>query len=192
MRRILSITFAMGLACTTTSEEPAPRAALALGGDGCTIDDEAELRCWGSLIWNVPLDWEGPGEGRYAVPVVDVPGGAIDVAVGDGWICALTGRGSVACWGSSSTELDFLTQDEPGEPVIADVGEPFVDVAVGWAHPGRWGVVLGRERQRSARSGALRRDRRGSTGDHRRDPASLARRRGRGGWPCLVCTHRGR
>lgn len=134
MRRISSITFAIGLACTTTSEEPAPREALALGGDGCTIDDDAELRCWGSLIWNVPLDWEGPGDGRYAVPVVDVPGGAIDVAVGDGWICALTGRGSAACWGSSSTALDFLTQDEPGEPVIADVGEPFVDVAVGWAH----------------------------------------------------------
>jgi hypothetical protein len=93
-----------GLWCWGMNHEPTPgrlgdgAGAVSLGGlSGCFLRD-GQVWCWG---WNGEGQLGGEATDEHGAPR-RVPGieGAVDVAVGARWACAVDGEGAVRCWGA--------------------------------------------------------------------------------------------
>lgn len=76
-------------------------AALALLHTGCAVLADGTVACWGSN--ELGELGQGTADSDVHSAPVAVPGisGAVSVAVGWGFACALNGDGGIACWGSN-------------------------------------------------------------------------------------------
>lgn len=72
-------------------------------GLGCALRKEGTVACWGDLLRGGPWSWDLERVSPSGIEATEVPGvaGAVDVAIGDGFSCALRGDGQVLCWGSN-------------------------------------------------------------------------------------------
>lgn len=96
---------------TENPREPEPRPVEGLEGavrvsvgvaTACAVLEGGELRCWGSnrhgALGNGKQADGKSGEG-FPPAGVESLGAVVDVAVGDGHVCAATRKGGVFCWG---------------------------------------------------------------------------------------------
>lgn len=84
----------------------------------CVVTSEGGVKCWGSNEYGQLGD--GTQERRLTpVDVQGLPGSVTHIAAGSGHTCALTGSGSVLCWGRN--DIGQLG-DGTNEPRLAPVG----------------------------------------------------------------------
>jgi alpha-tubulin suppressor-like RCC1 family protein len=91
---------------------------------GCAVFDGGSVRCWG-LGFNGALGY-GDEEDRTSIPSIPVEVGApvTQVAVGNGFSCAVLEGERVRCWGYGSfgqLGYGFLDHDHNGE--VDNVGD---------------------------------------------------------------------
>jgi alpha-tubulin suppressor-like RCC1 family protein len=68
----------------------------------CAITRSRAVRCWGEGNYGQIGNGHRHGENTRPSPVRGLAGGAIDVATGRAFSCALTRAGAVRCWGSNN------------------------------------------------------------------------------------------
>jgi len=105
---------------------------------GCAIDAIGHVFCWGTADLGQLGDGRPYVQGEHraydsSAPVMYVTQ-AIDVRVGEFISCALTGGGTVYCWGNEPTMGNYLAEQirgrEAGAPILNDAAE----LCVGFAH----------------------------------------------------------
>jgi alpha-tubulin suppressor-like RCC1 family protein len=71
------------------------------GAYACAVDAAGNVECWGANVSGV-LGSSSPANGSATpVEIVGLPGGAVAVAAGNNFACAVTGCGDVECWGAN-------------------------------------------------------------------------------------------
>lgn len=72
-------------------------------GLACALRKEGTVACWGDLLRGGPWSWNLDRILPSGAEATEVPGvsGAIDLALGNGFSCALRRDGLVMCWGSN-------------------------------------------------------------------------------------------
>ncbi|MCS6901024.1 MAG: hypothetical protein RMJ98_14125 [Myxococcales bacterium] len=85
---------------------------------GCALRKEGTVACWGDLLRGGPWSWALDRILPSGAEATEVPGvaGAIDLALGDGFSCALRRDGMVLCWGSN--EHGILSASGQGAPEV--------------------------------------------------------------------------
>lgn len=115
---------ALGLAACTPMPEPAapyPVQVSAGGLSSCAVMSDGTVRCWG-----FPIDGSSPPTTATGTPIgsstpTEVPGltGIVQVSVGNNAACAVSGAGSVRCWGNNiAGQLGNGTTTSSATPVL--------------------------------------------------------------------------
>jgi len=83
---------------------------------GCALRKEGTVACWGDLLRGGPWSWALDRILPSGAEATEVPGiaGAVDLALGDGFSCALRRDGRVLCWGSNEHGILGTSSSEPG------------------------------------------------------------------------------
>ncbi|MCB9737599.1 MAG: hypothetical protein H6745_33885 [Deltaproteobacteria bacterium] len=113
-------------------------------GATCAVTDDGRLRCWGTgahgALGNGHLDSFGDDPGETPATAGDTPVGFLvrRVAIGLGFVCALSQSGAVRCWGRGAEGqlgnrrvVDIGDDEAPSSTISVELGEPALAIAAG-------------------------------------------------------------
>ena len=105
----------------------------------CALTASGEVHCWGrggqGQLGNSPVqDSATPVQvDAFGSDVGDL-GQAVQLALGDGFSCALLDNGQAACWGDNGTRQLGFVAGSPAAPGLVDGGQRFRVLAAGAKH----------------------------------------------------------
>jgi alpha-tubulin suppressor-like RCC1 family protein/Tol biopolymer transport system component len=75
---------------------------VALGSQhSCALSDDGAVACWGAALFGLLLGDGSEQDRLVPAPVPALPGGIVNLSLGDAHSCVLDLRGGVRCWGSN-------------------------------------------------------------------------------------------